>query len=53
MKATNKILNNFFVLEDSLDKKQKIEFRDKGFTFGKKSQLLKIYRDNYGNHLIS
>uniref|UniRef100_A0A915P653 Uncharacterized protein n=1 Tax=Meloidogyne floridensis TaxID=298350 RepID=A0A915P653_9BILA len=45
MKATDKLLNNFFNLEDSLDKRQRLEFKERGFTFGKKSQLLKIYRD--------
>ncbi|KAF7635561.1 hypothetical protein Mgra_00004948, partial [Meloidogyne graminicola] len=46
MKATDKILNSFFSLEDSLDKRQREEFKNKGFTFGKKNQLLKIYKDN-------
>nr|CAD2138877.1 unnamed protein product [Meloidogyne enterolobii] len=52
MKATDKLLNNFFNLEDSLDKRQRLEFKEKGFTFGKKSQLLKIYRDEGQQKLL-
>uniref|UniRef100_A0A915MJR5 Uncharacterized protein n=1 Tax=Meloidogyne javanica TaxID=6303 RepID=A0A915MJR5_MELJA len=52
MKATDKLLNNFFNLEDSLDKRQRLEFKERGFTFGKKSQLLKIYRDEGQQKLL-
>uniref|UniRef100_A0A915MDA0 Uncharacterized protein n=1 Tax=Meloidogyne javanica TaxID=6303 RepID=A0A915MDA0_MELJA len=52
MKATDKLLNNFFNLEDSLDKRQRHEFKERGFTFGKKSQLLKIYRDEGQQKLL-
>jgi hypothetical protein len=45
MKATDRILNAFFDLEDSLDGDQRKDCRQRGFTFATKSQVMKLLKD--------